>query len=229
MVVQAAAPAAGRVALVAGATGLVGREVLAALLADKRYRQVHCVGRRAPLLEHSKLQAHVVDLGSDAALAALGSPTHVDDLFIALGTTIAVAGSQPAFRALDHDAVVAVARMGKARGASRLALVSAMGADARSPVFYNRVKGETEDDLAQLGYTLLVIARPSLIEGDRASLNQAGRAGEGLALKAMRLLKPLTPRNYQSIRADQIAHALIAGVTAGTAGKTLLLSGQMQS
>lgn len=229
MVVVADARAAGRVALVAGATGLVGREVLAALLADKRYSQVHCLGRRAPAVQHKKLRAHLVDVTDAAALMALAGPQQVDDVYITLGTTIKVAGSQAAFRALDHDAVVAVGRMGKARAATKLGVVSAMGASAASGVFYNRVKGETEDDLAQLGYQLLVIARPSLIEGDRASLNQAGRAGEGLALKAMRLLKPLTPRNYQSIRADQIAAALVASVTSGTAGKTVLLSGQMQS
>jgi uncharacterized protein YbjT (DUF2867 family) len=210
------------VALVAGATGLVGREVVAALLADKAYREVHTLGRRELPLSHSKLTQHTVDL---AALPALPAMDHV---YIGLGTTIKVAGSLAAFRAVDFDAVLAVARAAKAAGATRLGVVSAMGANARSSVFYNRVKGEMEEALAALGFATLVIARPSLIDGDRAALNQPGRAGESLAMQAMRLWRPLIPANYKSIRPQQIAQALITAVKAGQAGRQVLLSGQMQ-
>ena len=228
MVAREAAPAAGRVALVAGATGLVGREVLAALLADSRYAQVHCVGRRAPPEQHPKLRVHLVERLDQPALSAARSPAHVDDLYIALGTTIKVAGSQAAFRALDHDAVLAVARYGRARGATALGLVSAMGADPRSGVFYNRIKGETERDLEQVGYALLVIARPSVLTGDRSTLQQPGRVGESLALAAMRWLTPLTPANYRPIAAVDVARALVARVARGGAGKQVMLSGAMQ-
>jgi len=102
----------------------------------------------------------------------------VDDVFIALGTTIKVAGSREAFRAVDFDAVVAVARAARAAGATRLGVVSAMGADSRSPVFYNRVKGEMEDAVQGLGFETVVIARPSLLAGDRTALKQAPRPGE---------------------------------------------------
>ncbi|MGH8821974.1 MAG: NAD(P)H-binding protein, partial [Rhodoferax sp.] len=129
---------AARVALVAGATGLVGREVLAALLADKTYSAIHCVGRRAPPISHPKLTCHTVDFG------ALPVLPHTDDVYIALGTTIKIAGSQAAFRAVDYEAVVAVAQAARSSGATRLGVVSAMGASARSAVFYNRVKGEME-------------------------------------------------------------------------------------
>ncbi len=215
--------AAGRVALVAGATGLVGREILAALLADKRYRAVHVLGRRAPPITHPKLHVHTVDF------AHLGELPQVDEVYIGLGTTIKVAGSQSAFRAIDLNAVIAVAKVAHKAGAMRVGVVSAMGANAKSSVFYNRVKGEMEEALGQLGYTTVVIARPSFIEGDRAALDQPGRSGEGLALMAMRALRPLIPSNYRVIAAPQIAQALLQAVQQAKPGIHTLLSGEMQS
>lgn len=225
MLDQVAAPAAGRVALVAGATGLVGRELLAALLTDKRYKAVHCVGRRPLTIKHAGLFSHVVDF---ATLTALSGMRHVDDVFIALGTTIKVAGSQQAFRAVDFEAVVAVALAVKALGATKLGVVSAMGASATSGVFYNRVKGEMENALVQSGYPVLVIARPSMLSGDRDALGQDARAAEKLGLLVMTLLKPLIPANYQAITAKQVAHALLATVQGTAHGTRVLLSGEMQ-
>jgi uncharacterized protein YbjT (DUF2867 family) len=212
----------GRVVLVAGATGLVGREILADLLADKTVAAVHCVGRRALELKHTKLTTHVVDF---AALPALPK---VDECFIALGTTIKVAGSQDAFRALDLKAVEAVAIAVKRSGATKLGVVSAMGADSNSRVFYNRIKGEMELSLARMGFQSLVIARPSLIDGDRAALGQPGRAGEGIGLKLARCLSPVIPSNYRAIKASDIAHALVRHVKAGVPGVVTLMSGEMQ-
>ncbi|MCF8156649.1 MAG: NAD(P)H-binding protein, partial [Rhodoferax sp.] len=193
----------GRAVLVAGATGLVGREILAALLADKSYTSVHCVGRRPLALQHPKLTSHVVDF---AALAAMPK---VDDCFIALGTTIKAAGGKDAFRAIDLKAVEAVALAARASGATKLGVVSAMGANSQSSVFYNRVKGEMEVSLARMGFKSLVIARPSLIDGDRAALGQLERASEGIGLFLARGLRPLLPTNYRSIKASDISHALI--------------------
>ena len=212
----------GRVALVAGATGLVGREILAALLADKSYAAVHCVGRRPLALKHPKLTSHVVDF------AAMASLPKVDDCFIALGTTIKVAGSKEAFRAVDLKAVEAVALAVRASGATKLGVVSAMGANSHSSVFYNRIKGEMELSLARMGFKSLVIARPSLIDGDRATLHQPGRSGEGLGLLLARGLSPLLPTNYRAIKASDIAHALIRHVKTGTPGVVTLMSGEMQ-
>ena len=209
----------------AGATGLVGQAVLAALLTGKHYAAVHCVGRRSPKHSHPKLHAHVLDLASLKKLPGIG---HVDDVFIALGTTIKAAGSQAAFRAVDFDAVVAVARAAKAAGASRLGVVSAMGASASSRIFYSRVKGEMEDALTQLGYPALIIARPSMLAGNRAALAQPERAGEHLGLLATRLLKPLIPANYRAIAADDVAQALIKAVQQTKQGQRVLLSGEMQ-
>jgi uncharacterized protein YbjT (DUF2867 family) len=216
-----AAPADGRTALVAGATGLVGREILQGLLTDDSVAAVHVLVRRALDLRHPRLTTHVVDF---TALAAL---PRVDEVYLALGTTIKVAGSQPAFRAVDHDANLAVATSAQSAGATRLGLVSAMGAAARSPVFYNRVKGELEDDLARLGYEGLVLARPSLLIGDRAALGQPVRRGERWGEAVGEWLRPVIPANYRPIPACAVAKALLQAVPRAH-GIEVLPSGRMQ-
>ena len=212
-----------RVALLAGATGLVGQELLKLLLADPSYSAVQVVGRRAPSVQHPKLKAHITTSFTDWACPP------VDDVFIALGTTIKVAGSRAAFKAIDGDAFVAIAIAAKAAGASRLAVVSAMGASAQSGVFYNQVKGEMEAAVSQLGFDTVVIARPSLLAGDRDALKQPERAAEKLSLMAFKLFKPLIPANYRSIQASSVARALVSTLQSAGAGKHVLLSGDMQT
>ena len=153
----------------------------------------------------------------------------IDEVYICLGTTIKVAGSKEAFRAVDFEAVLAVARLGIARGATKLGVISAMGARSTSGVFYSRVKGEMEEAIAKLGYTSIAVARPSFIAGDRAALQQHERPGESMALKAMKLFEPLIPKHYQAVKANDIATSLYAQVQHGKAGTTVLLSGQLQN
>lgn len=179
------------------------------------------LARRPLELRHPKLTTQVVDF---AALPAL---PRVDEVYLALGTTIKVAGSQPAFRAVDHDANMAVATAARAAGAARLGLVSAMGADGRSSIFYNRVKGELEDHLGALGYEGLVFARPSLLVGDRASLGQPVRRGERWGHAVGRWLQPLIPANYRPILARDVARALLCAVPSAR-GTQVLPSGRLQ-
>jgi uncharacterized protein YbjT (DUF2867 family) len=211
-----------RTVLIAGASGLVGREILRGLLADDSVAMVHSLGRRELQLQHPKLTQHRVDFSK--ALPALPS---VGEAFVALGTTIKVAGSQEAFRAVDFDAVLAVAKAAKAAGASRLGVVSAMGADPRSRIFYNRVKGEMEAALSALGFDTLVIARPSFLVGDREALGQPARGGEKLALNVSKWLAPLIPDNLKAIEAVAVARALLEAVPSRR-GRHVLLSGQMR-
>ena len=211
-----------RTALVAGATGLVGQAVLTLLLADTRYSAVHVVGRRAPGVYHPKLTAHIT-----SSLTEWASPV-VDDVYIALGTTIKVAGSQAAFKAIDHDAVVAIARSAKAAGATRMAVVSAMGADATASVFYNRVKGEMEAAVLKIGFETVVLARPSLLAGDRGVLQQPERLVEKLSLVAFKWLNPLIPNNYRAISAGSVAQAMVSTLHTSGKGQQVLLSGHMQ-
>jgi uncharacterized protein YbjT (DUF2867 family) len=209
-----------RTVVLAGATGLVGREILQGLLADDSVKAVHALGRRA-LNPHPKLTSHVVDF------SALPSLPPVDEAYLALGTTIKVAGSQAAFRAVDFDANLAVARAALAAGTRRVGLVSAMGADARSRIFYSRVKGELEDALATLKFEGLVIARPSMLVGDREALGQPVRSGERIAMHVGALLGPLIPANYRPIAASKVARALLTRVPTAR-GRVVLLSGEMQ-
>jgi uncharacterized protein YbjT (DUF2867 family) len=222
-----------RTALLAGATGLVGRELLQQLLADPRYSSVHCVGRRAPAVVHAKLVAHIADFANAAQLAALPA---CDDVYIALGTTIKVAGSQAAFKAVDYDAFVALAQWNSAQAATeniastmRLGVVSAMGADAKSSVFYNRTKGQMEAAVSQLGYASVSIARPSILAGNRDALKQAARPGEQVGLKLMHALDFLIPANYKAIEAADVAKALHRMVTQGGQGTRVALSGELRS
>jgi uncharacterized protein YbjT (DUF2867 family) len=214
-----------RTALLAGATGLIGAQLLALLRDNPRYGRTHVLLRRAmPALKaDARITPHIVDFG------ALPDPLPaVDDVFIALGTTIKVAGSQAAFRSVDFDAVVGTARAARAAGASRLAVVSALGADARSAVFYNRVKGEMQDAIAQLGFDTLVIAQPSLLIGDRATLGQPTRTAEVWATRLLSPVMGLVPRGVRPIHAADVANALLAATLAGRPGVQLLSSGAMQ-
>jgi uncharacterized protein YbjT (DUF2867 family) len=213
-----------RNALLAGATGLVGRALLPLLLDSLHYARVHALVRRpaADLPAHPKLQVHVVDFARLPALPA------VDHVFIALGTTIADAGSPEAFRRVDFDAVVDTARAARAAGARRAMVVSALGADARSRVLYNRVKGEMQAAVCGLGYETVVFAQPSLLVGDRAKLGQPPRAGEGRVLRLLRPVMPWVPRGVRPIAVSDVAAALLRAALDSEPGVRLLRSGQMQ-
>ena len=139
-----------------------------------------------------------------------------------------MAGSEAAFRQVDFDFVLNVARAAKAAGARRLAVVSALGADARSRVFYNRVKGEMEAAVAQLGYETVVIAQPSLLLGDRAALGQPARRAEDLATRFLGPVSWIVPRGVRPISARSVAAAMFAEVLAATPGICRLKSGAMQ-
>lgn len=213
--------APGRVVAVAGATGLVGHVLTRLLCADASVAAVHTLSRRAPKEPHAKLIAHQVDFSALPALPALG------EIYLALGTTIKTAGSQAAFRAVDFDANLAVARAARAAGATRLGLVSAAGSSSRSRVFYSRVKGELEEAVAQLGFDALVIARPSVLRGDRAALGQAVRPGEQWMDRAAAWLRPLIPPNLRVIDAADVAAALALHLPTAQ-GRVLLSSSAMQ-
>jgi uncharacterized protein YbjT (DUF2867 family) len=216
--------AAPRIALLAGATGLVGRALLPMLLADQHYSTVRVLLRRPArdITTSAKLKVHRVDF----AKLPKTLPT-ADDVFIALGTTIKAAGSEAAFRQVDFDFVVNTARAARAAGATRLAIVSALGADSNSRLFYNRVKGEMQAAIAQLDYESVVIAQPSLLLGNRAALGQPSRRGE---LWAARLAGPLgwiLPRAVRPITARAVAAALLAATLDAKPGVRILKSGTM--
>lgn len=206
-------------ALLAGATGLVGREL---------QRQwpgpgpLHLLVRK-PVAAEAGNVVHVVDF------AALPPLPAADTAFSCLGTTIKVAGSQAAFRAVDFDAVLAFARAAKAAGVRTFAAVSALGASATSSNFYSRVKGEAEAALAEVGFESLILARPSLLAGDRAALGQPVRRGEQIGLAITAPLGALFPAAWRPIQAATVARAMLRAAAEARPGVRVLSSGEMQS
>lgn len=208
--------AAGRTALVAGGTGLVGSHLVEQLLEDDHWDRVVTVGRRSVDRAHPKLVQLVVPFPEIGDLPA------ADDVFSALGTTIKLAGSQEAFRAVDHDAVVNLATSALRAGATQFLHVTALGASAGSRIFYNRVKGETERDVAAVGLPTTIAFRPSMIDGRR---EDQSRPGESLGLVAMRAVGPLLGK-YRPNKAADIAAAMIREAKAGSRGNRVVEAGQ---
>jgi len=207
--------------LLAGGTGLVGREVARLAAADPQWQPLRLLARRAvPVPAGAQLLQ--VDFKALPALPPCAAAC------CTLGTTLAVAGSKEAFRAVDFDAVLAFARAAQRAGVRRFAAVSALGASSRSANFYNRTKGEAEEALAALGFETLIIARPSLLAGDRASLAQAQRTGERLALALTRPLAGLIPLAWRPIDAATVARALLRAVREGKPGQQILESADLQ-
>ncbi len=190
-------------AIVAGASGLVGTRCLARLLDHPAYDRVTVYSRRPLARAHVKLRVELVNFDHLQSLEE-----HCDDIFCCLGTTIRTAGSQAAFRRVDHDYPLALARLGLEAGARQFLMVSSLGADARSTVFYSRVKGETERDIAAIGLSRVVFMRPSLLLGDRHERRPAERVGGFVgSMIAPLLLGPF--RRYRPIHADDVAAAML--------------------
>ena len=190
--------------LVAGATGLVGRQLLGQLLADRHTGMVHALVKRdvQDLPSSVRLLRHRIDLTQPLTLPTAGVA------YIALGTTIKAAGSQAAFANNDRDAAIAIARAARKSGVTHVAVVSALGADVNSAIFYNRVKGEMEAGLTALGFERLVIVRPSLLAGDRHAIGQPLRIGEKIALTLLAPVDRLLPPKLRPVGADMVARAM---------------------
>lgn len=207
-------------ALLAGASGLIGREICAQWHGPD---ELHLLVRSTPAHRGPLQRVHVVDFTKLPALP------RADEAYCCLGTTIAVAGSEAAFRAVDFDAVLAFANAAKAAGVMRFGAVSALGASPRSASFYNRVKGEMEVALAGLGFETLVLARPSLLAGNRAALGQPQRWGERLALAFTAPLAPLIPAAWRPVQAAVVARALTRAVAERRPGLRIIESAELQS
>lgn len=205
--------------LLVGATGLVGRHVLDLALTDARVASVVAPARRE-LTPHPKLLSPQVDFDH---LDQNASWWRADAVICALGTTMKVAGSQSAFRRVDHDYPLTVARLARAHGTPTYVLSSAIGADANSRFFYNRVKGELEHALADEGFTSLTFVRPGVIGGKREEL----RLGERLLVSALALSGSLLPRRWRLNPAPQIARALLSAALDAQPGQHIVTADRL--
>ena len=208
--------------LLAGATGLVGRACLDLLLEDDAFERVVVITRRTLGGAHStKLEAHVVDFDHLDDHAAL---FRVDQIVCALGTTIKQAGSLERFRAVDYGYALKVAQLGLEQGARHFLLVSSLGADRRSGVFYSRVKGELETAVSALAYQSVSIVRPSVLLGERAEF----RLGEEIA-KRLVFLAFLVPAKYKPIHSRDVAAALVRLAKEDQPGRRIVESAELRA
>lgn len=214
-----------RTACVAGGTGLVGGNLLRLLLEDPAYERVTALVRKPSPLTQPRLVQATVDFDRLEDSAKLDGS---EDVFCCLGTTIRKAGSQEAFRKVDFDYPLRLARLASAAGAKRFLLVTSLGADRDSMVFYSRVKGEVEQAVAKERFEALHIFRPSVLAGDRGE----SRPGERVAIALMKglsflLLGPL--RKYRAIEAAVVAKAMVLAARSGTPGVTIHESDEIQA
>jgi uncharacterized protein YbjT (DUF2867 family) len=195
-----------------GASGLVGGELLDLLLRETE-AAVTSWGRRGTGVRHPRLEERI---GDPASWVTAQTPS-ADTAFCALGTTLRRAGSRAAFRAVDHDLVVEAARLARRAGARHFLLVSALGADPESRVFYNRVKGDAEASVRGTGFEAVTVLRPSLLLGERAESRPAEAVAGALAGLASPLLRgPL--RRYRPVRARVVARAMLRAAGESTGG-----------
>ena len=192
-------------ALIIGATGATGKDLLSQLLADDTYAEVHCFVRKPLALTHPKLHAHVVDFETPEAWADL---VRGDVAFSCLGTTLAVAGSKDAQWRVDYDYQYAFAQQCKANGVPTFVLISAAGAKAQSKLFYNRMKGQLEDAIKALGFSCLLIFQPSVL-----IRSNSDRSGENFTAKAFKFLNKLgILKRYRPMPTEILAEKMLSAV-----------------
>lgn len=203
-----------KTALIVGATGLIGGHVLRLLLQDAAYDAVKVLVRKQISTQHPKLQQHVVNFDKLQESASL---LKADDVFCCLGTTIKTAGSQEAFRKVDHDYPVATAQLAQQQGAEKFLIVTAMGANKSSSIFYNRVKGEVEEAIKKIPFQAIHIFQPSLLLGER----NEHRAGEKIGAVIFKLTNPLfigPLKKYKAIQGSAVAGAMVKCARRDAAG-----------
>jgi uncharacterized protein YbjT (DUF2867 family) len=207
-----------KTALIIGASGLIGERLTQQLLQDDRYETVTALVRKPLDIEHDKLIQTRYDFdwpNADLAIA--------DELFCCLGTTIKKAGSQAAFRKVDYYYIVETAKIALANGAKKIAIVSSIGADKDSSIFYNKVKGETEEALRKLKYEACYVVRPSLLMGARDEL----RMGELVGKLFMTAFSFAVSKKYKGIEGKQVAKAMISVMNSDKTGFQILESDEL--
>jgi len=210
-----------KTALVAGSTGLIGSQLLALLLEDPAYTSVKALSRKPLGMDHPKLQNIVLDLSK---LNEHFDQLKADDVFCCLGTTIKQAGSKEAFRKVDYEYPVELAKISKNQGATQYLIVTALGADKNSGVFYNQVKGEVEETIEQIGFQSYHIFRPSLLLGPRTE----ARSGEDAAKIFFKIFGFLVPLKYKAIESIKVARSMIHFAKQNSKGKFIHESKELQ-
>lgn len=208
--------------LISGPTGLVGQKLLEKLIGDSRITEVHSIARNPTQLKSPKLKEHIFDLRQ---LEEKAPEEKFDVVYCCLGTTIKKAGSKENFKLVDFEFVVSLAR--KFSSSNQFLVVSAMGADASSKIFYNRTKGEMEEAVVKSGISTIRIFRPSLLLGDRKEF----RFGEKVGSIFMKMFRPLmigSLKKYRPIEAEDVASAMLTSTFLSDEGICIYNSREIQ-
>jgi uncharacterized protein YbjT (DUF2867 family) len=208
-----------KTALIAGSTGLTGSYLLEKLLTSDNYSKVVSLVRKPHPLRHPRLEQIVFDFDNPAE-----EHIKADHIYCSLGTTIKKAGSKAAFRKVDLEYPLSLARIAYRNGASRFSVITSMGSNPRSAFFYNQVKGELEEELKKIPFEGLYIFRPSLLVGNRKEY----RMGENAAKWIMKAVDFLLPANLRSIHVSKVAEAKLFAMQHASNGVHIISSGHMQ-
>ncbi len=211
-----------KTALLVGASGLIGSQLLKKLLDSPYYKSVIVLARKPLGLMHPKLQEYIFDFENPDA-----SMVHGNDVFCCLGTTIKKAGSKEAFQKVDLVYPIQIARLAKNNGAEKFLIVTAMGANSNSSIFYNQVKGKVEQELREIEYPTLHIFRPSLLLGERTER----RVGERIGAIFSNILNPFmvgSLRKFRAIDSGKVAAAMIANAKETKKGVFIHSSDELQ-
>lgn len=211
-------------ALIIGATGLIGNELVKLVLKSDYYQKIYVLVRRETGLSNDKLEEILANFDDlEESLKSI----QVDDIYNCLGTTIKKAGSKEEFYKVDFTYPIEIARIMKKKGSGTFLNVSALGAKKGSIIFYNRVKGELEDALQNTGFSSLVIFRPSLLLGDR----KEKRTGEDIAKKTYKVLDKIFVgpfKKYSGIKGQTVANAMFEMAKRNPQGLTILESDKIK-
>jgi nucleoside-diphosphate-sugar epimerase len=208
-----------KTALILGASGLIGKHLTQKLLTSNFYEKVSVIVRKPLNIIHPKLEQIVIDFDNLDA-----SKVNADDIFCCLGTTMKQAGSKDAFYKVDFTYPLNFAKAGLANGAKQFLVVSSMGADKKSMVYYSRVKGEIENALSDLNYPTLIILRPSMLAGEREN----PRIGEKIGKVVMDFFAPLMPDKYKVIAGEKVAQAMLELAQKNFKNKAIFESDSLQ-
>ncbi|TAH09437.1 MAG: oxidoreductase [Sphingobacteriia bacterium] len=209
-----------RTALLLGATGLTGGLLLDLLLASDQYTKVIIYVRKSIQKQHPKLVEQIINYD------AIDTAVDADDVFCCLGTTIKIAKTKEAFEKVDLHYPLKIASLQQKAGSKQYLVVSAMGANAKSSIFYSRTKGLMEEGLAAIGFNGLYLFRPSFIVGNR----KEERMGEKIGIIISTILSPIMIgllRNYRPVKAADIAASMLKHALSGQTGKEVILSGEI--
>lgn len=210
-----------KVALIVGTTGLIGSQLLELLLAEDHYTKLIAVSRKPLALIHPKLENLIVDFN---LLSEYAISLKADDVFCCLGTTMKQAGSEAAFRKVDFEYPLEIARITHAAGASQFLLITALGANKKSSIFYNKVKGEIELAIGDVAFKTYHIFRPSFLQGDRAEKRMVEQSTNVF----FNIFGFLVPKKYKAIDSTKVARAMLAKAKEGKQGAFIHESDALQ-